>query len=337
MGKDSLQRILVIQTAFLGDVILATSVIEKLHQHYPETKIDFLLRKGNEKILVNHPFLNEVLIFNKESGKYINLFKIIKEIRLRRYDLVINIQRFATTGLITLFSGAAITVGFDKNPFSFFFTKKISHSFNGPNEAQRNHDLIRWMTDDDWAMPKLFPTSANYDKIEVLRNVPYLCLAPGSVWFTKQFPFEKWVELIKTIPENLLLYIVGSKQDHLFAEKIMQSCEEKNIRNLCRDLDILDTAALMKYAVLNIVNDSAHMHIASGMNAPVCTIYCSTSPKFGYRPLSDKSYIIETEVDLKCRPCGKHGKKSCPEKHFRCAYEIDIQKILKVINQEMGV
>jgi len=41
-------KILVIQTAFIGDAILATGVLEKLHRHFPESKIDFLVRKGNE-------------------------------------------------------------------------------------------------------------------------------------------------------------------------------------------------------------------------------------------------------------------------------------------------
>jgi heptosyltransferase-2 len=191
------------------------------------------------------------------------------------------------------------------------------------------------MTDEEAANPKLFPATINYEKIEVLKNVPYLCFAPASVWFTKQFPLEKWIELTQVIPETLILYIIGSSEDYSQAEKIRISSSNKNIRNLCGELDILDTAALMQSAVINIVNDSAPMHIASAMNAPVCAIFCSTIPSFGFGPLSDRSYIVETEQDLTCRPCGLHGGKSCPERHFNCAWGISTQKILDIVHKEL--
>ncbi|HLF33037.1 MAG TPA: glycosyltransferase family 9 protein [Cyclobacteriaceae bacterium] len=334
MGHASLRRILVIQTAFLGDVILATSVIEKLNQHYPESMIDFLLRKGNEQVLANHPFLNEVLVFDKASGKYLNLLRLISKIRKKHYDLVINLQRYVSTGLITVLSGASITTGFNKNPLSRFFSIRVKHSFNGIHEVERNHELIKWMTDPDYLKPRIFPGVRNYEKVEVLKNVPYLCLAPASVWFTKQFPVEKWAQLADAIPGHLFVYLVGSPNDRDLGEKIRLSSRNDKIRNLSGELDVLDTAALMESAVLNIVNDSAPMHIASAMNAPVCAIYCSTIPGFGFGPLSDRSYIIEKEENLYCRPCGIHGRSTCPESHFRCAMDIDVSKITaKVIDE----
>ena len=66
---------LIIQTAFIGDVILATPVIEKLHQYYPEARIDFLLRKGNKELLTGHPYVNNLLVWDKKNNKYRNLFR----------------------------------------------------------------------------------------------------------------------------------------------------------------------------------------------------------------------------------------------------------------------
>src|SRR5690242_5886386 len=124
-----MQKILVIQTAFTGDVVLATAVVEKLHSYFPGAQIDFLLRKGNEGLLKNHPFLNKVLIWNKKENKFKNLFILLKQIRKTNYDKIINLQRFGSTGLLTGFSKASERIGFDKNPFSFLFTKKVSHQF----------------------------------------------------------------------------------------------------------------------------------------------------------------------------------------------------------------
>src|SRR5580765_2678300 len=137
-----MQKFLIIQTAFIGDVVLATVIIEKLHADFPGAQIDFLLRKGNEELLKDHPYLHEVLIWNKKQNKTKNLFKLIHIVRNRRYDRVINVQRFFSTGLITALSGSKEKTGFDKNPLSFLFDKKIKHIIGTRempvHEVQRN-------------------------------------------------------------------------------------------------------------------------------------------------------------------------------------------------------
>lgn len=85
---------------------------------------------------------------------------------------------------------------------------------------------------------------------------------------------------------------------------------------------------------MNYVNDSAPMHFASAMNAPVTAVYCSTLPGFGFGPLSDKKFIIETTALLPCRPCGLHGRKACPESHFKCAFGIREEQLLEVLGKE---
>src|SRR6185369_15166319 len=112
------------QTAFIGDVVLATGIIEQLHAHFPDAQIDFMVRKGNEALLTGHPFIHEVLVWDKKEHKLRNLFRLIKKVRRTKYDTLINVQRFAATGMLTAFSGAKETIGFDKNPWSRWFTKK---------------------------------------------------------------------------------------------------------------------------------------------------------------------------------------------------------------------
>ena len=138
-------HILIIQTAFIGDVILATSLIESLANTGAANKIDILVRKGNESLLHNNPHINKVLVWDKKNRKYHNLFSILKEIRKQNYNLVINVQRFASTGFLTAFSRAKERVGFEKNPFSFAFSRVIKHNIaqkNSRHEVDRNHDLI---------------------------------------------------------------------------------------------------------------------------------------------------------------------------------------------------
>ena len=327
-----MQKILVIQTAFIGDVVLATGLLEKLHQHFPSTKIDLLVRKGNEALFNDHPFLHQVLMWDKRSHKYRNLLAVLRQIQKTQYDLVINLQRFTATGLLTVFSGAKQTIGFDKNPLSGFFTKRITHVVKEQGKAlheiERNHQLIRGFTDEIVAKPKLYPTPADHVSVAGWQQKEYICIAPASVWFTKQFPADQWVEFIDALPIGINVYLLGGPGDAELCQEIRISSSHPAITNLAGKLSYLQSAALQQGATMNYVNDSAPMHFASAVNAPVAAVYCSTIPAFGFGPLSDNSHIIETKQPLACRPCGLHGRKACPLGHFNCARGIEVEQLV---------
>lgn len=325
-----MKKILIIQTAFIGDVILSTSLVEKLKQSDPEIQVDFLLRKGNEGVLSNNPHIQHIYIWDKKK-KYASLFQNLKEIRKNKYDWVINCQRFFTSGIFTLFCGAKKRAGFKKNPLSLFFHKRVAHDINsGIHEVERNQKLISHLTDNNYSLPKMYPGDMEFRKIESLAQLPYVCIAPTSVWFTKQFAKEKWVELIVGLPLNLNIYLIGSLKDRSYCNTIKESSGITRVCNLCGDLSLIETSALMKNARVNYVNDSAPLHIASSVHARVVAIFCSTIPQFGFGPLSMNSKVVESQENLPCRPCGLHGKKKCPEGHFHCALTIDVQEIIKL-------
>lgn len=312
-------KILIIQSAFIGDVVLATPLIEKLRKFYPNTKIHFLLRKGNENLLEGNPNVDRILIWDKKNGKWKNTFKVIGEIRKERYDLLINVQRFGTTGLMTFLSNAKLKVGFDKNPFSFCYDRKHIHEIgNGKHEVERNLQLIAEWTDDHLEKPKLHLQPKVLEKVKELKSQPYITLAPTSVWFTKQYPSHKWVEFLKETNFSGPIYLLGAPTDFEACEKIRTESENTHVQNLCGKLSLLESTALMKDAEMNYVNDSAPMHFASAVNAPTTAIFCSTIPEFGFGPLADNSKVVQTTENLPCRPCGLHGHKACPEGHFRC-------------------
>ena len=323
-----MKKFLIIQTAFIGDVILATALIEKLYDYDKNAEIDFLLRKGNETLLENHPKLNKVLVWDKKNDKYKKLFKLITQLRKNKYDFVINLQRFASTGLLTWLSKSKNKIGFDKNPFSFSYNLKINHSVeNGMHEVERNLALLVNFGENNNFKPKLYPNEQNYKNISEYITDEFITIAPASVWYTKQFHKSKWIELINKLKDKKII-LIGAPSDINLCEEIISKSEHKNIINLAGKLSFLDSAELMKHAKMNYVNDSAPMHLASAVNANITAIYCSTIPAFGFGPLSDNSKVIEIETELDCRPCGLHGKKACPEGHFDCAMKIDVNKML---------
>lgn len=319
-------KFLIIQTSFLGDVILATSVIEKLHAHYPHDTIDLLVRKGNETVLQNNPKLNNILVWEKGTNKLANLMQMVKLVRKNRYDYVINLHRFASSGFITFLSSAKFKIGFHNNPFSFCYSHKFRHHIgHGMHEVERNQQLIEFLTDRDFAMPKIYPSESDFDAVKIYKSEKYICIAPGSVWATKRLPVDKWVELCNGT--GCRIYIIGAPNENDLALEILSKTTHTNLEILCLKLTILQSAALIKEASMNYVNDSAPLHLCSATNALCTAFFCSTIPEFGFGPLSVGAITVQSELKLACKPCGIHGFHACPLGHFKCGTTININSL----------
>jgi heptosyltransferase-2 len=238
---------------------------------------------------------------------------------------------------LTAFSKAKHTAGFDKSPLSFLFSEKHPHHIGAKgdqkylHEVERNNLLICNITDEHFVKPKLYPQAAHFNKVQAYKAIPYITIAPASVWFTKQFPAAKWVELLKVLPAQYPVYVLGGPADKDLSEAIIKEAGRDHITNLAGRLSFMETAALMRDAVMNYCNDSAPMHFASAMNAAVTAIYCSTIPEFGFGPLSDQSFIVEVQENLSCRSCGLHGHRTCPQGHFKCALDINVNQLTRVL------
>jgi heptosyltransferase-2 len=195
--------------------------------------------------------------------------------------------------------------------------------------VERNLELIRDITDDRRFDVKLYPSTSDDARMSQYKTVQYITISPASLWFTKQYPQEKWIEFIQKIEPHITIYFLGSRQDYALCDSIISHSQHLNSLNLAGKLSFLDSAALMRNAMMNFVNDSAPMHLASAVNAPTTAIFCSTVTHFGFGPLASNSAVVEIKEDLKCRPCGLHGFQKCPKKHFKCALNIDTNDLVK--------
>lgn len=336
MLKSAVRPVLLIQTAFIGDVILATALVEYLAQHEPATPVDVLVRRGNEGLFQGHPHVRQVLVWDKKHRKYAGLWRLVQQVRAAGYGRVVNLQRFASTGFLTAFSGALERVGFAENPFSRLFTRRVRHVIgDGTHEVTRNLALLGIdgaKTSDlsgQPTLPRLYPTAADEAAAAPYAAPgPYICLAPTSVWFTKQYPEAKWLELLGALPPGWPVYLLGSLPDAAACDRLAVGSGRANVISLAGRLDLLASAALMRGARMNYVNDSAPLHLCSAVGAPVAAVFCSTVPAFGFGPLSPVSFVVETQEPLSCRPCGLHGHGACPLGHFRCAYGIEVEQLL---------
>jgi len=303
----------------LGDVILMTSMIESLaHYHEGEAEIHALVRAENAMVLSNNPHLAKVHSFEKRRKKYHNLRKTVQSIRQERFHVVFNCHRFASSGYVAVRSGAGVKIGFDKNPLSFGYTDVVKHTYGDDlHELDRNHALLQkgW-ADVSRKPPRLYPSPEDYEYVKEHSDPPFYVLAPASVWHTKQYPREGWLDLIGRLPHRSLL--IGGGNDIELCESIANQSKGRAL-TLAGKLTLLQSAAIVQNSLGVFANDSAPTHIGTAMNAPTHTVFCSTSPYFGFGPKASESFIHQTTEDLNCRPCGIHGKKKCPEGHFLCS------------------
>jgi heptosyltransferase-2 len=196
------------------------------------------------------------------------------------------------------------------------------------HETSRNHALLASLTTAPVVKPALYPSAAHFAAVQKWQGGPYICMSPGSVWETKKMPAQNWIDLINAVPTNYTIYLMGAPNEKDLCAEILSGSSREGVFNIAGELNLLEAAALIKGASLNYVNDSAPMHLASATGAAVAAIYCSTTPAFGYGPLSAKQFIIESLEPLACKPCGLHGKKLCPLGHFNCGHSITTAQLL---------
>lgn len=346
MTDASSKTILIIQTAFIGDTILASHFARAVKTQYPNSKIHFFLRKGNESVIQGLPTIEKTWVWDKQGGKTKNLRKLIGELRTIKFDMVFNLHRHFNSGLVASLMKSPIKVGFKQNPLSFMYTHKVNHLIpHVPldnekvkwHEVQRNLQLLQvldpsFKIDHNQKMykPELALTEKNLAKVAPFSEGNYFVIAPASVWFTKAWSEHKYKALTAELVKRGKVYLIGAPSDKDLCDRIGDGLP--GVENLCGALNLLDSAALMKNAKRVFVNDSAPLHLASCVNAKTTAIFCSTVPAFGYTPLADDSIVVDVGDSLACRPCGLHGYQKCPLGHFKCGEDIEISRVLATVN-----
>ena len=323
-------NILIIQTAFPGDVILATAFVADLSDRYPEAQLHMVVRRGCEDILADNPRIHRVFVWDKGHQRNRNLFRLSNELRNIGYDRVYNLQRYASSGFLTWRTGSPIRVGYSSNPLSIAFHESVKHRIPHPHETGFLHEVQRnrLLLDDQILPPRrpelYFTDVERLRATELVDSNPVVVIAPASNWFTKQWHEEGWSALIASIPPEISIFIVGGKEDVALGERLRG--QNKQVTNLCGKLRFRETAALMEQAWHVFTNDSAPLHLASAVNAPTTAIFCSTIPQFGFGPLADYSRIVRSSIA--CCSHGLHGARSCKEGHFSCSRSISEQQVL---------
>ncbi|MCB5249639.1 MAG: lipopolysaccharide heptosyltransferase II [Candidatus Cloacimonadales bacterium] len=335
-------KILIVQTAFIGDVVLITPLIRESAKLFPHALIDVMIIPSTAPLLANNPYINELIVYDKRvKGEFI---KIVKILRQNNYDIAITPHSSTRTAILLLFARIKIRIGYNRWFARHFLTHRKCHAMklnHIPHKIEKLLNLLSLFTNKRLNMQtELYPSTNDFDYADkqLANNTQkrkIILIAPGSVWDTKRWDDSHFVTLIDSLLENdFFIILSGSPSEQMLCDSIVNRLEKKedgNIINISGKTTLLETAALMKSCDLVICNDSGTLHMANAMQVKVFAFFGPTVQRFGYYPFREGDFVFE--IDLTCRPCGGHGGKSCPLKHHNCMKNIEpnvvLQKVLE--------
>lgn len=340
INNSESEKILIIQTAFIGDAVLTLPMIQKLKEIYPHSFVDVVCIPSTAEIFLSSPHVNEVIILDKR-GKHKSLRELksfSKDIKRRKYSRIFSPHRSFRTAALVLLSGVRETYGFSNSSLKYVYKNIIEYDAQ-KHEVQRNLDLISYnYTDESWRIlpqveiPEEIQVKVNqYLQVNNIRD-GFIAISPGSVWATKRYPSEHYVRIVNHLVSSAMqIVLIGGENDKEITSEIKDNFN-KDVFDTSGLFSLVESIELIKHSSLLITNDSAPTHLGMCANLKVLTLYCSTVPWFGFYPYNKLSGYLSLD-DLYCKPCGIHGFNKCPVKTFECGKKLLPEMIVKKINE----
>lgn len=329
--KKAPKKILIVKPSSLGDIMHSLPFLQATKDTFPSSEIHWVITKGLEGLLEDHPLINKLYVIKKDQWK--NLRKIkenIAEVRKlfkelnEAYDMVVDLQGLLRSGLLSYAAKAPIRVGFKeaREGSSFFYTHKVI----GGEEI---HAVDRYLKIAAAFGCKIEKTGFPMPPIKELEKAAnlkkelgdYAVIVPGARWKTKIWHYERFGTLALML--DIKTVIVGSEADIEISKSIEDKSDGKAL-SIAGKTDIKELICIIRNARYVISNDSGPMHIASALGIPVVAIFGPTNPvRTG--PYGDNHITLKS--DISCSPC---YKKSC--KNIRCMDDISVEKVYDAIN-----
>lgn len=328
-----IRKILIVQTAFIGDVILATPLVKAAHQVFAPCEVHFMVIPAAANALEKHRGIQRVLIFDKRGGQrsLAALWQLAQDLRREDYAAAIVPHRSLRSVLLVWLARIPLRIGFTRSAGSLLFTQRVP--YRQVHEVERNLDLLRPLG----ALPEALAPRVVWDDAdaavvtETIRDRGagrrWCALAPGSVWATKRWPADRFAQLARALiaEHNAVVFLVGGKSDAELCAGI-EAQAGAHCLNLAGRLSLRQSAALLDRCAVLVSNDSAPTHLGVATRCRVLTIFGPTVPAFGFAPFGAGHAVLEK--NLSCRPCSSHGSRRCPLGTHACMLEISVEEVL---------
>jgi lipopolysaccharide heptosyltransferase II len=323
---------LVIQTAFLGDVVLTIPLLVRLaERHGP---VDVVTTLAAAPLIETHPAVAAVIRYDKaKADRGLAGFRALAAtLRAKKYARAYLPHRSWRTAMLAVAARIHERTGFGGSPAAMTYTVRIRRP-EGVHESVRLLALAGGAKSPDahGARPTLRLTEQDHERVGAWlaeRGVaePFIALAPGSIWGTKRWP--GFPALAAALAERVV--VVGAPDDRPLGEAIVTAAPGR-AWNAAGELSLRQSAALIERARVLVTNDSAPLHLASGVGTRIVALFGPTVPAFGFGPVGEQDSVVEV-AGLPCRPCSRHGPQVCPLGHHRCMRELSVERVIHAIH-----
>lgn len=337
-----IKRILVIQTAFIGDVILTLPLVQVLKDFVADAEIDIVVVPRSAEVCLNHPAISRVVLFDKagSASGVGGLIRMARNLRNTGYDMAVVPHRSLRSTLLAVLAGIPLRVGFNRSAGRFLFTSVVRYD-SEIHEIDRNLSLLSafGIETPGKILPRVYPGPAERDaadnllkssglKSSGMYSGSLIGIAPGTVWNTKRWLRERFASLAALlVADGHSVLLIGGKDDIKLCDEIASMVGSDRVINAAGKCSLLGSAELLTRCRLLISNDSAPMHLAVAVGTPVVAIFGATVPEFGFAPAGPYDEVVEVR-GLRCRPCTSHGGNECPIKTFECMVNITPERVL---------
>lgn len=316
---------LVVQTAFLGDVVLTTPLLAALAAaHGP---VDVVTTPGAAALLETHPAVRRVIRHDKhgtEKGAR-GVVRLARRLRAEGYARAYLPHRSWRSGLATLLAGIPERIGFDDAPARATYTRRVPRH-RDRHETERLRALAPGTAPFPMGLGLTADDEALADRWLAVNGVPprYVVLAPGSIWGTKRW--GKYPALARAL--DAFVVTVGGPEDAALGAEVIAAVPGRGA-NAAGTLPLRSSAAVIRRAAALVTNDSAPLHLAQATATPTIALFGPTVPAFGFGPRGPHDRLLE--IGLSCRPCSTHGPQRCPLGHHRCMVDLEVAQVVAAV------
>ncbi|MBI4335507.1 MAG: lipopolysaccharide heptosyltransferase II [Candidatus Omnitrophica bacterium] len=340
------QRILIIRLDRIGDVLLSTPVIKALRDAYPESHIAMMVRPYSKDIVEGNPYLNEVILYDKDK-EYRTAWSTVKfalNLRKKKYDLAIVLHPTNRSNAIPFLAGIPYRIGYNKK-LGFLLTHRLNDTKHKglKHEMEYTLDVIRALgiepKDSCPYMPLKESSEQKIDAILKAYNIKsdeiLTAIHPGASCISKRWPAVNFAILSDWIAQRFgaRVVIVGDKSTADISKEIMQEMIYKPV-DLVGKITVGELAALLKRCALFVSNDSGPVHVASAVGTWVISIFGRKEPGLGplrWGPLGLKGKALQKAVD--CARCLAH---KC-DVDFKCLRALTAEEVFKDVERILGL
>lgn len=341
--KNYFSRILVVRTDRIGDVVLTTPVLKALRENYPASHIAMMVNPQTKELLEGNPYLNEVIVYDKDKKDkgMLGFWRFVLELKRKRFDLAIVLHTKNRLNLITYLADIKRRAGYKNNKFGFLLTDKLIdiRPLGLKHEVDYCLDILRKLglkiSD---KIPYLAVKNEDMDSVGnilealgVNRDTRIAAIHPGSSCISKRWPRERFVVLANRLVEDYglkVILIASGEENEAIADEIARQIRYP-VLNLSGKLSLGQVSALLKRCVIFISNDSGPVHIASAVGTPVVSIFgrnqAGLSPA-RWAPVGRKDAYLHKEVG--CSICLAHNCNI----GFDCLKAITVDDLLKAVD-----